>query len=127
MQQLFEIITSAFFAIKLFKSSPSSAALSAYVAVADWAVYHLLLRRASELPELMRTYKREIRRRAGDATDVDFRKAVDMFLSSVRELGIAVGGFYYFDSLSMVKFADFIITQTISLLLTYKGPIVIND
>ena len=128
MKQLLEIIVSAFFAIKLFKSIPSSAALSAYVAVSDWTVFHLLFRRASELPELMQTYKKDILRLAGVAdVDADFRKAVNKFVRSVRELGVSAGGFYYFDSLSMVNFGDFIVNQTISLLLTYRDPIVVNN
>ena len=52
-----------------------------------------------------------------------FGNLLEQFLRSVRELGISLGGFYCFQSVSTMVYCAFVFNQAISLLLAYRDPI----
>ena len=124
-------IFGTFFAIRIYESSLTLAAVSGYIGWADCIIFNVIFHRAGDWPENIGNYKREIRRlgkreMAGSANSEDFGKFLERSLKSVKESGISLGGFYCFESVSTMVFGDFVFNETIGLLLTYREPIVVG-
>ena len=127
-------ILGMFFAIRLYQSSLALAAVCMYVSAADIVVFNIIFHRACDIPEFIGKYKGEIRRlgkaqaNAAAAAGYSglFGTFLDSFVRSVKQSGISLGGFYCFQSASTMEYCDFVFNQAMSLLLTYRDPIVVG-
>ena len=118
IQVMVSIISSFFSAVKLYQSSlPLAMAQAVCGGVAGWA---LTYGPAGEFGDNVVYYKKQIRR-IHNVASADIKHA-DKYVGSISDSGLALGGFYYFDKMSLPDLTDFVFSQAIGALLSYPGP-----